>query len=108
LLVAYFIANRSKIKMIQTIAIPLIQRDIDKESFENLTLFQIGEHFSKKYNFPSLVEKIYKQDRLSRYIVIFVILIFAIVIPFNTTWVATFLMFVVYYCVCAIIDIGGF
>lgn len=76
----FFLHLRKK-QLTAQIATKLILNDFPDESYQNKTLYQIGEYYSRKENIPSLVDVIFRFDRTAGATIATVFCLFVVIFP---------------------------
>jgi len=79
----HFLLHLQKKRLTAQIATKLILNDFPGESYQEKTLYQICEYFSRKENIPSLVDSIFHIDRSVGAVVITTFCLFVIIFPSN-------------------------
>lgn len=88
-----------KKKCVTAISASLIRRDYSADTLLQTTLYQLGEHYSRKYRIPSLVDKIFRANQILKFAVIF-FLLFILATGIETTeWKIVAIVFLYYYAV---------
>jgi len=76
--------NSLKTEIVKQIGIVMLTNDYPEKEICKKTLYQISEHYSRKYNIPSLVDVIFSYDVIARKSVYFLVLFSLFVLVFQS------------------------
>jgi hypothetical protein len=77
----YVYAEKQLQRLTAAVGCFIIQCDFPNRSFEEKTLYQIGEFYQQKYNMPSIIDALSAEDIITTYVILFYFILIYVICP---------------------------